>query len=681
MQRRLLLIVSLRTLFYFKLDSFSLLPSNVKQISFIQFKRVFDKSNELSNNPFQLTHLTVIDSFKVFPYNLFDLKQLEYLKIRTESYADYSLMANRCCNNLKYLSIQSIYLIPLLTNFKQNFPQIETLDVSWAHWKNFNSHLKTIISSETLKCLEIEYYESKKCSLDIETELKSSIEELTLKFACWELVSDLLEVERFPCLRKIYFEKRNQDWDLDAVFKKLNAFPQLTSLTLIGEFYCCNEQLPYKFENLKYFCLGVTKTRPGLELLLSCMPNLIEFQVREWHWGNLTLPNPVGIRYFTLPFEYFKHNEDFINIVKNTPNLIQLRRIYGYSNFQSVSFGSELAFYFQKLKEYFDDELQFEINSNCFPIMQLMKDDKLLQLVWLKSPELKSYLNCIFPIETFKPFVKQFFVIDYERHFNAKSINDDWTIKFFNLLSDLKIDRNGDVFHVREILFRRKKESSHESIDFSVDNFYKLFSYYFDGKIQINFESVHLEFVVEYLKTNKKYGLSKVYKFLEFYFISLSVINGQSKTVNEEIFNFFSRHLCAPSFRLLFDKIKNNNFNEREKKFLPLNLEPIAENLRNLDLQQYEELSINFKDIVMKLYDGSFVQNFFDILKVASIPESKCVICLDLLFANDCKFFESESGSCYLFHKDCLIGWQLKNFTCPQCRKPSFLSSYIRKCK
>ena len=47
------------------------------------------------NNLSQLTHLIVDDFFKVFPYDLFDLKHLEYLKIWFLGNSDHSLLADR----------------------------------------------------------------------------------------------------------------------------------------------------------------------------------------------------------------------------------------------------------------------------------------------------------------------------------------------------------------------------------------------------------------------------------------------------------------------------------------------------------------------------------------------------------------------------------------------------------
>ncbi len=80
-------------------------------------KRSFWNSKNLS----QLTHLTINDSFHMFPYNLFELEQLEYLEIWCSNYVDYLSTIDRRCDKLKYLSIQSKYLRHLLYNFENNF--------------------------------------------------------------------------------------------------------------------------------------------------------------------------------------------------------------------------------------------------------------------------------------------------------------------------------------------------------------------------------------------------------------------------------------------------------------------------------------------------------------------------------------------------------------------------------
>ena len=394
------------------------LPPNIKQLSLIGISNIYESDGKTpfynSKNLSQLTHFTAKGRFKIFPYDLFDYNQLEYLKILCDTSIAYSSKEYLPYSKLRYLSIQSKYLAPLLNNFESNFPVIESLDIIRADWRHLDSHLKKIISSKTLKCLQINYYSHKQQHLELEGEVKSSIEELRLTDVWWEYASDLLKSERFPYLEKIYIETDIMGCgpDLGKVFEKLSSFPLLTSITLKGSFNFSHKHWEFKFENLRFFCLGVFLIELDLDYLLSCMPNLIELRIEERFSGELRLRNPVNVRYLKLPFEFFRDNEDYINVIKNTPNLIQLTtKGMILSPVLNIPFAPELAYYFKVLKEHFQNELQFEIHPNCLPIKLLKSDAKLLKLVRLKSPELPSYLNCIFPINNSKSSVEHLFTL------------------------------------------------------------------------------------------------------------------------------------------------------------------------------------------------------------------------------------------------------------------------------
>ena len=133
------------------------------------------------------------------------------------------------------------------------------------------------------------------------------------------------------------------------------------------------------------------------------MPNLIELQLEGEFIRELKLLNPVGIRYLKLPFDFFEHNGDIVNIVKNTPSLMKLTvwDSFSSSNY-SIPLASELAYYFKELKRHFKNELQFKINTACLPVKLIIGDFNIIKLVRLKSSELTNYLGCIFPIDNFK---------------------------------------------------------------------------------------------------------------------------------------------------------------------------------------------------------------------------------------------------------------------------------------
>lgn len=124
----------------------------------------------------------------------------------------------------------------------------------------------------------------------------------------------------------------------------------------------------------------------------------------------MKLQNPIGIHYLTLSIDFFNSNSDFINIIKNIPNLLQLSSADNQSYLiYSVSIAPELVYYFKVMKKYFQNELHFKINPNCLPIKLLTSDRELLKLVRIKSVDLPNYLNRILPIDKYLSSVEQLF--------------------------------------------------------------------------------------------------------------------------------------------------------------------------------------------------------------------------------------------------------------------------------
>ena len=415
---------------------------------------------------------------------------------------------------------------------------------------------------------------------------------------------------------------------------------------------------------------------------------IIEFQLKGGSLKDFRLKNTVGIRYLTFIEITLNRNGGLVNVLKYIPNLIQFRNKLRKSPIQNISFAPELAYYLKKLKEHFNNKLQFHINPNCLPIKQLMNNSELLRLVRLKSPKLQDYLKDIFPIDLFKSFVKQLFTIEIGKYFSDKLINAELIKEFFSLLMELEAKSKEDVLLVRKLYFEGKNEYFTESFNFSRDNFYKLFANYLSKNIGVNFESVHLEFIIEFYKANKKYGPFKIYNFLKSFFIScsvadreskinnflgsfspsLSIPGGQRKNINNEVFNFFFEPLLT-SFGPLFDRIKENKLGEEEKKIIPFDYNPLAEDLRKLEPEEYKQLLINFKEILIDACNESVIKSFLDILKIAPTLKEECTICLNYLFIRESKYFESEDGNCHSFHRDCLDKWLKKRKTCPNCRR------------
>ncbi len=197
------------------------------------------------------------------------------------------------------------------------------------------------------------------------------------------------------------------------------------------------------------------------------MPNLIELQLEGKNMRELKLQKPVGVRYLTLPIDIFRNNGDFINIIKNTPNLVQLTTKENWSSpIHSIPFAPELAYYLKVLKRHFQNDFQFEINPNCFPIQQLTNDAELLKLVRLKSPELPNYLNRSFPIDTYNSFVEQLFTIVFEKYVSDQPNNYRLMKILFNLLDKMKFNSEKDIVFMQKLLFEGGNDSLIETTNF-----------------------------------------------------------------------------------------------------------------------------------------------------------------------------------------------------------------------
>ena len=264
-----------------------------------------------------------------------------------------------------------------------------------------------------------------------------------------------LKLENFSCLQRIHIEAYDWAFDLRNIFEKLNPLLQLTSLTLIGDFSFSNEQFKFN-EKINFFRFWVSQILIDLDRLLSCI-------------------------------DIFTNNGDFINIIKNTPNLIQLTTKETWrSPIQSIPFASELAYYLKVLKEHFHNEFLFEIIPNCFPIQQLTNDAELLKLVRPKSLEVPNYLNRIFPIDTYNSFVEQLFTIVMKNMLMISQLITRLMKIPFNLFDKLKFSIEKDIVSMQKLLLEGGNNCLIESTKFSADNFYKLFSDCFIKKVGIN---------------------------------------------------------------------------------------------------------------------------------------------------------------------------------------------------
>ena len=118
----------------------------------------------------------------------------------------------------------------------------------------------------------------------------------------------------------------------------------------------------------------------------------------------------------------------------------------------------------------------------------------------------------------------------------------------------------------------------------------------------------------------------------------------------------------------MFDRIKNDELREEEKKIISFDYSSLTKDLKELGPEEYKQLSINFKDILIDICQESVAKIFLDFLKFAPTLQEECAICLNYLFIRESKYFESEDGNCHSFHRDCLDRGLKKSKTCPNCR-------------
>ena len=630
--------------------------------------------NQSILSAYSLTHLTVNNNFEEFPIYLFHLKNLEYLDIY-DLYCDKIPIPTvfQFSSSLKHLIIQSAHLFPFLPNFDKQFKIIETVEI---HFRNFNDtlyDLEKLFTNPTLKALRINFHLDDTNNLQFKYNLKYEclLEELELRGVSWKFICHLLDKLSFPRLKKINFSFKRGVYDLYEVLYKLQTLAELTNLSIGGgdvrwEF---GKKVLFMFKNLISFNWAYDDIDEiELDHLMLGMPKLQSLYFPTWENNELFLQQPaINIRYLHLPDSVIELNKTtWINLLKNLPNLVQLRNCSKYDSIVEDGItASDLAYYLKVLKEYFKTEFQFKIRYDCLPILYLKGDVRLLKLVRNKSKELKVYLNEILPLSIFGIFTKQLFTIEIEKYFTT--INFSLLMKFFKFIYELEIENEQDIVFVKSVLLDGKSGRLTEETDFSLPNFYNLLLKYLIGCTKVNLEVEHLEFLIHFFKTNKQHGFEKIIEFFKTFFISLSTTDGNLQLIDKEMFCFFSSHLLAPSFCFFFDKIKNKELGEREKKFIPIDFNSIADDLKRLEPDQYQELSVRFKDFLIEFTNVSFIESFSNILKKILIPEAKCAICYESLFSEECKFFKVGTINCHLYHKSCLNKWLDSKKKCPHC--------------
>ena len=658
--------------------SIEALPPKLKQLDLvgaeidikINQEQIFNQ-NILS--ALHLTHLTVDKSFDEFPIDLFHLKNLEYLNLKSVSCKNnFILTVFQFPSSLKHVIIKYEHLSPFMPNFGKYFKVIERLEVEFEGIHETFNDLEKLFTSSTLKGLKLDFHMNDSIKYKFNTKYECLLEELELRSVSWEFISHLIDKLIFPRLRKITFGYIEELLDLYAVLHKLQMLTELTSLSFEEDArWLFGNELPFIFKHLISFSwefhdIDVIE----LDHLMRGMPKLQSLQFPTWNNNVLLLQQPaINIRYIYLPVSVSESKKTvWINFLKNLPNLVQLRKSVDYDLVvENEITAGDLAYYLKILKEHFKHEMNFIIQYNCYPILLFKKDSTVLKLVRYKSKELRAYLNEIFPLSVFGLSVKRLFTFEFERYF--ASVNSYSLAKFFKLMDELEIENEEDVLFLKNILFSGADGRFTDATDFSLPNFYNVFLNYSIERTKVNLNVDHLEFLIQFFKANKQHGFEKINKFIQTFFISISIAVENHKVIDKEMFIFFSKLLLTPSFHLFFDKILNKELSKKEKQFLPMDYESIADDLKKLEPEQYEALSIYFKDFLIEFTNESFIESFSNIFKKILIPETKCAICYESLFLEKCKFSNVGNINCHLYHRFCLDKWLDAKKECPHCRQ------------
>ena len=661
------------------------LPNTLQQFSLKGFdKIIYEITGESIYNfdllsQYNLTHLTANSRSGIFPFDLFQLKDLEYLELQNVAVDGITEFNIKPCKKLKYLSSYCNNLLSLFYSFCYLFPVIETLQLYEIASSKLNPHLKEIISCKTLKSLHLYYSYASLTDLNFDEKIESSIEELELKRVNWDFICYLLKNVHFANLKILSLTFRDNSLNLNDMLDKLKILSQLTSLTLSGTFYfLTKKKFTFSFENMRFFKLESSSGDLDLSNLLSCMPKLIEFELDCYLGCKIDITHQINIRFLTLPIRLLIFNE--LNLIKYIPNLIQFKSITDKNFILKHEIpASDLAYYLRILRNYFNTDMKFNINPKCLPILLLKEDTKLVQLVQLKSPDLIPFISDKFPLTDFSELVEQLFTTNVEDIFDTESVDFFLLLKFSLLIDQLGLYNIEDISFLKKIVLASENKAFtlvlfSNSNEPSFDDFTHLIANNFKINSKFTLENIHLTFIENFFKMNKHKKLLKVNAFLE-YFFNL-VAKKDQLIIDSDLFEVFSQNILDNSFNLLIDQIRDEQLSKQEERVLNSlisNCNFIFVKLRNLNFEQYRQI-IGHTGSYFNRPDDEFngIENFLSFLKIFSTDseeEERCPICLDSLLKGTLKLFVSRNEKiCHLFHQECLDTWLHEHDTCPLCR-------------
>ena len=681
-------VLSFDTLWTFEQISISSLPTTIKQFELGKFKEIFmnDSDRSIYNSEFlskfPLTHLKVSGEFEFFPFELFSLGELEHLDMLNVSflYEIEDLIEQYSCKKLKYLAIRSPGILLFLPALFSHFPVLERLVVNWIYSDDFDPYLKKILSGKSLKSLELEYFDFHTNYLGFNELISSSVQVLKLKGINWKYATFLFDMVDFLILKEIHLSLEDDEFDLNEILERLSHFFHLTSITLSGE-HCqqLDECSSFLFKNLQIFELNCALSSLNLDNFLCGMPNLIELHLRlSGQQHELNLQKPIQIRYLCFYIEpnNFDSNS-LVNFVKNMPKLIQMESFIARNwIIEGEILATDLAYYLQELREYFEDELQFEITFNSWPILLLRTDAELLEIIRYKSPKLSAYLNDKFPMSQCEGITKLLFTIEIDKVFYKGLLKEFSYLPIYWLINRFGMDKcSSDDFIIMQVFFvcqeATTKTTSIDSSRSIQEAFYEHLVKNLIEEVDFYFQDECKKFIQKYYEINRHFGFAESHSFLKCFFNSLAKSDDYG---GNNLFGLFSSCILVGSFAELINKIKDQQLNEQELNALvtirSFKYYTLSAQLKTIGLKEYEQMVIQFSNSFLKLKDRiDFFGEFFFILNEFSSSKPECPVCLDLLYKKELKFFESaEKDFRHLFHSECLDDWIKLNNSCPVCR-------------
>ena len=677
------------------------LPATIKNLSIITEADIFiSKLNMTMYNTkylcqFGLTHLSVSGEFGMFPYEIFDLKELEYLNMLGVSYkCDALLDVLPCCESLRYLAVKATIFLSFCPNFSIYFPVLESLHLEEIHVDLFYSNLSKIFQCKTSKSLTLAWDRDKSSKINFDESI-CLIDTLRLETSYWQFLTKLVEHVKFPNLKHLTIEFSGDFPSFGKLMSVLECIKNLETLDLHLSWW--NQmnfpQCAYFFNNLKSFSLKCNIRSLNLDEIIGNMPNLIDFKLHNNNYAGMQFSLPCSLKYFSLEFNLpLVECHPLINFAKNTPNLIRfcLNSSQECIIDKKVS-NSDIAHYLQALKIHFQDEFDFSVKEFSIPIKMLKFSKKLQELVSTKSTNLPKYLNQIFPRDKLR-FIKPLFMIRmvqifiHDNHFipSINWTNFDLILKAFLQLGYcldyldysemvtmgrivLQLNDDNDSYIESKIFLGTHSNSNLRDIR----NIYLCIANYAARNFILKLSRSDINFITLNFQRYSHASFSDLVRNLE-NILEFTMVHFENYVSNDikRVTMVIEKLFLCPS-NLLIPKIRDKKLDLSEIEMLhqisSFDYELLSSILKSTNDVEFQSINNYFHFDFLELDLAAMMIKWENFL--TSTVDSICAICLEQFWMKKCRFFIThESKACHQFHDQCLDNWIKLNNCCPLCR-------------